>query len=439
MDEFSPASAPPSDCRPPAQPAPAELPPPRSENRPASADIESSETFRIKLAWAKLLWLLLFLAVLLSVSYLVPYAIEETQYAANRGRLRAEYELAREELKGTPVAQLSRAGQMITQKVSPSVVHISARSRTADIAPSLIRLRESPFSSPPPGQGSGVIVDAQRGYIITNYHVIAGAQDIKIRLAEGKPMGAVLVGQDMDSDIAVLQVRPEEMPNRGLIAAAEWGDSESLEVGSLVWAMGSPYGLEGSVTSGIISAKHRAGKVGNPLQDFLQTDAAVNPGNSGGPLVDINGRVVGINTAIVGETYLGISFAVPSQVARKVYEEILNDPVHSVRRGYLGVMPDEMNEERARAAGLDSPKGAYVLQVMTGSPAAALKLVPGDIILAWNGIPIANPAQLTSVICDTASGSDATLSIWRNGNALELTLKVGVRPQMPSERMITPR
>jgi serine protease Do len=440
MDEFSPASASQSDSRPPAQPAPAEIPPPRSESRlPGSAELESSETFRIKLAWAKLLWLLVFLAVLLSISYLVPYAIEETQYAANRGRLRAEYESAREELKGAPLAQLSRAYQKITQKVGPSVVHISARSRpSADTSPSLIHLRDSVFSAPPPGQGSGVIVDAERGYIITNYHVIHGAVDIKIRLAEGKPMTAVLVGHDIDSDIAVLQIRPEEMPNRGLIAPADWGDSDALEVGSLVWAMGAPYGLEGSVTSGIVSARHRGDKVGNPLQDFLQTDVAVNPGNSGGPLVDDQGRVVGINTAIVGENYRGISFAVPSRVARKVYEEIVSDPSRGVRRGYLGVLPDPMTDERAKAAGLDETRGAYVLNVMADSPAARLKLKRGDIILAWNGIAIESPAHLTSVICDTESGSDATVTIWRDGKSEELRLKVGVRPQNPSEQFLSP-
>ena len=439
MDEFFPATEPTSEVRPPAQPAPPGLPgPARSQCRtPGSADLESSETFRIKLAWAKLLWLLLFLAMLLTVSYVVPYIIEETQYASRRGRLRAEFELARDELKGTPLQHSQ--GQLITQKVSPSVVHISARNRTGDIAPSLIHLRSGPFASPPPGQGSGVIVDADRGYIITNHHVIADATEIKVRLAEGKPMGAILVGQDQDSDIAVLQIRPEEMPNRGLIAAAEWGDSDTLEVGSPVWALGSPYGLEGSVTSGIVSAKHRAGKVGNPLQDFLQTDAAVNPGNSGGPLVDMFGRVVGINTAIVGENYPGISFAVPSQVARKVYEQILSDPRHSVRRGYLGVMPDEMNEERARAAGLEEPRGVYVVQVIDESPAATIGLRAGDVILAWNGTQVDSPAQLTSVICDTASGSEATVSIWRGGETLEFPLSVGVRPPVATERMILPR
>lgn len=431
MDEFSPAEVTPLESRPPAQPASHEPLVARSDVRVAEhAPADRSESLRIKLAWTKLLWLLLFLAVLLAVSYTVPYVIEETQYAAQRGRRRADHELAKAELQGLPLGDLSRAGQLVTQAVSPSVVHISARNGTSDMMPSMMGMRSSPFHVPPPGQGSGVIVDGARGYVITNYHVIAGASEIKVRLAEGKYLGAELVDQDPDTDIAVLKIRREEMPNRPLIAA-EWGDSESLEVGSLVWALGSPYGLEQSVTSGIISAKHRADKVGNPLQDFLQTDAAVNPGNSGGPLVDIQGRIVGINTAIVGENFQGISFAVPSQVARKVYEQIISDSEHLVRRGYLGIMPAEMNDERARAAGLDTTRGVYVVQVMAQSPAASLPLQAGDIILSWNGTPVENPAQLTQVICETPIGSQATIVIWRQGSDEELSLSVtvGERPR----------
>lgn len=427
MDEFSSAT----------DPAPlktvSELSFAGDSSRPANRDTELgiAELIRIKLARTQLLWLMLFLAVLLFISYIVPYVIEETQYAARRGRMRADHELAREELKGAPLAQFSRASQLITQKVTPSVVHISARSGMLDVGPAVLGMRSAPFSSPPPGQGSGVIVDGDRGYVITNYHVIKEAWEIKVRLAEGKPLTAHLIGHDMDSDLAVLQIRREEMPNRGLVSA-EWGDSQALEVGSLVWALGSPYGLEQTVTSGIISAKHRAGKVGHPLQDFLQTDAAVNPGNSGGPLVDTQGRVVGINTAIVGENYQGISFAVPSQVARQVYERILADEEHAVRRGYLGVWPVEVTEERALAAGLDSPRGVFVYEVVPDSPAAKLRLQAGDIILSWNGTAIKDPAQLTRIICDTSIDSQATLVIWRGGSEQELQLQVGERPRTPA-------
>ncbi|HUE72825.1 MAG TPA: trypsin-like peptidase domain-containing protein [Pirellulaceae bacterium] len=429
MDEFSPVNSPSHESTPPEQPVPREH---RIEPvlDATSSGNEGNDDLRVKLAWAKLLWLMLFMAVLLSITYLVPYVIEETQYAARRGRLRADHELAKVELKGSPLAQLSTASQLVTQKVTPSVVHISARTRFADTGPTtmMMGMRSPLYSPPPPGQGSGVIVDGKRGFVITNYHVVRDALEIKVRLAEGKPLRATVVGYDMDSDLAVLQIPPEEMPNQGL-TAAEWGDSELLEVGSLVWALGSPYGLELSVTSGIVSARDRGDKVGNPLQHFLQTDAAVNPGNSGGPLVDIHGKVVGINTAIVGENFQGISFAVPSTVARDVYERILVDEEHAVRRGFLGVHPEEMNEERARAAGLDAPQGVYVMEVVPDSPASSIGMLRGDVILSWNGTAVHNPGQLTRVVCATPIKSQAQLIVWRNGKKTELAPTVGERPR----------
>jgi serine protease Do len=436
MDEFSTTNIPGHESTPPAQPVPRDHS--RIEQREQGTSSNSgdgNDDLRVKLAWAKLLWLMLFLAVLLSITYLVPYVIEETQYSARRGRLRAEHELAKEELKGSPLAQLSFASQLVTQNVTPSVVHISARTRFADSGPSatMMGMRNSLFSQPPPGQGSGVIVNGERGFVMTNYHVVKDALEIKVRLAEGKPLRASVIGYDIDSDLAILQILPEEMPNDGL-TAAEWGDSESLEVGSLVWAMGSPYGLELSVTSGIVSARDRGDKVGNPLQHFLQTDAAVNPGNSGGPLVDIHGKVVGINTAIVGENFQGISFAVPSTVARDVYERILADEDHAVRRGFLGILPVEVNEERARAAGLKAPEGVYVMEVVPESPASSIGLLSGDIILSWNGIAVQNPGQLTRVICATPIKSHAQLVVWRDGKKSEFSPIVGERPRQISQR-----
>ena len=429
MDEFSPGTPPVPESTPPAQPVPRET----SHVEPFVHHGDgggSNDDLRVKLAWAKLLWLMLFLAILLSITYAVPYVIEETQYSARRGRLRAEHELAKEELKGSPLAQLSRASQLVTQTVTPSVVHISARPRLADMNSSatMMGLRNPLYSSPPPGQGSGFIVDGERGFVLTNFHVVRDAVEIKVRLAEGKALRASVIGYDSDSDLAVLQIAPEEMPSDGL-TAAEWGDSESLEVGALVWALGSPYGLEHSVTSGIVSARDRGQKVGNPLQHFLQTDAAVNPGNSGGPLVDIHGKVVGINTAIVGENFQGISFAVPSKVAKDVYETILRSEEHAIRRGFLGIQPVDMNEERARAAGLDSPQGVYVMDVVPNSPASAIGLVPGDVILSWNGTTIHNPGQLTQVVCATPIDSQAVLEVWRSGKRTKFSPTVGERPR----------
>jgi serine protease Do len=380
-----------------------------------------SEVLRVKLAWAKLLWLLVFLGALLAIAYVVPYVIEETNYAATRGKMRAEHEQAGEELQGDPLAQFSRNSQLVTRRVAPSVVHISAADFVASNASTRPFLNSNPyFPTPPPGQGSGVVVDS-RGYIITNYHVIQRAQRILVRLSDGrKDMPAQLIGFDKESDIAVLRVT-----TTGLIAA-DWGDSEELQVGSLVWAMGSPYGLDQTVTGGIVSAKHRAGKVGTPFQDFLQTDAAVNPGNSGGPLVNTTGKVVGINTAIVGDNYQGISFAIPSSVARRIYDRLLAEG--QVHRGFLGIQPLELSDEAARDAKLNPPRGVFVENVVIDSPAASVGLRQGDIILKWNGVPITSPAQMTTVISDTEIGSGAQLVIWRDGEEIPLEIKVGERP-----------
>lgn len=380
-----------------------------------------SDVMRVKLAWAKLLWLLVFLGAMLAIAYIVPYVIEETNYSATRGKMRAEHEIAGEELQGDPLAQFSHNSQLVTQRVAPSVVHISAIDSTMSNASTRFTLDANPyFPTPPPGQGSGVVVDS-RGYIITNYHVIKRAQKILVRLSDGrKDVPAQLIGFDSECDVAVLRVNA-----LGLIAA-EWGDSEGLEVGSLVWAMGSPYGLDQTVTSGIVSAKHRAGKVGSPFQDFLQTDAAVNPGNSGGPLVNSTGRVVGINTAIVGDNYQGISFAIPSSVVRRIYDRLMKEG--QIHRGFLGIEPRELSDEAADKAGLNPPQGVYVMNVINGSPAASVGLRQGDIVLTWNGVRITSPSQMTTVISDTEVGSGAKITIWRDGEEMPLEIKVGERP-----------
>jgi serine protease Do len=388
----------------------------------------TSEVLRVKLAWAKLLWLLVFLGALLTIAYVVPYVIEETNYSATRGKMRAEHDHATEELQGDPLAQFSRRSQMVTRKVAPSVVHISAIDHSGAVSMSALpSLGNQPYfpTLPRPGQGSGVVVDS-RGYIITNYHVIHRAKKILVRLSDGrKDMPGQLIGYDAESDIAVLKVEAH-----GLIAA-EWGDSEDLPVGSLVWAMGSPYGLDQTVTSGIVSAKHRAGKVGTAFQDFLQTDAAVNPGNSGGPLVNTNGKMVGINTAIVGDNYQGISFAIPSSVVRRVYDRLLAGG--QIHRGFLGIRPDELSETMANEAGLNPPRGVIVLEVISDSPAARVGLRKGDIVLSWNGVPIISPTQMTTVISDTEIGSGAKLTIWRDGEEIPLEIKVGERPLPPAD------
>jgi serine protease Do len=222
----------------------------------------------------------------------------------------------------------------------------------------------------------------------------------------------------------------------GDLVAAEWGDSDELEVGDLVWAVGSPYGLQKSVTSGILSATERRGIAGNGkvIQEFLQTDAAVNPGNSGGPLVDVHGQVVGINTAIFGSAYQGISFAVPSALARASYDQLREHGY--VERGFLGVRPDDVPDELARMLELNRGEGVWVVSMDPNTPASDAGLRPDDVILKWNGEKFSDPTLLSRAIAGTAIGTEVPVEIvraTRNGpKEMEVVVKVAARP--PDER-----
>jgi S1-C subfamily serine protease len=407
-------------------PAPPEPPPviaQRSTHPLDRSDVDlhhlGAETARIRLAWAKLIWLLSFLAVLLGISYLVPYIAEQTQYAITRGKQRAEHDFAIEHVAGSPLGDVSRAYQMVSQVVGPSVVHINTLGTDSQILPLSMGRRTR---VPSEGQGSGIIIDAS-GYILTNNHVVRHSHEIDVSLADGRKVKAQVVGQDEVTDLAVLKVTADKL------TPATWGDSEVLEPGALVWAVGSPFGLERTITAGILSAKHRSGLSRSSTQDFLQTDAAVNPGNSGGPLVDSQGRVIGINTAIVGESYQGISFAIPSNVARDIYTRLKTEKV--VRRGWLGVELAEVTAEQARQLGLVSPTGVYIagiFQQTDGSPAARAGIQAGDIIRRWNDLAVNVPADLSRLVAKTPIGSRAKATIYRSGEELTLEVVVGERP-----------
>ena len=320
---------------------------------------------------------------------------------------------------------MSRAYQMVSQVVSPSVVHINTTgSEMAAILPLANRTRTR---IPAEGQGSGIIMEAS-GYILTNNHVVKGANEISISLANGDKAKARVVGRDAPTDLAVLKIDADNL------IPATFGDSDAVEPGALVWAVGSPFGLERTITSGILSAKNRAGLAGNSHQDFLQTDAAVNPGNSGGPLVDAGGKVIGINTAIVGESYQGISFAIPSNVAREIYKQLKSEGTdHKVHRGWLGVQLEPMNAELARQAGLAATTGVYIAGIYLNdnkSPAAAAGIQPGDVLLKWNGTPVNSPAELRRLVEKTPISSHAKVVVSRGGQELSLEVVVGDRPQL---------
>lgn len=394
-------------------------------DRVESADNSQRETERIKLAWAKLLWLLSFLAVLLAISYLVPLIAENTQYAITRGKQRAERDFAVEHLAGSPLAQFSQASRMVSQAVMPSVVHISTQSSGPELLAMPMLGRRMP-AIPADGQGSGFVVD-RGGYIVTNHHVIRDAREITVTLADGRRVAGRIIGVDLDTDLAVLKVEAADL------TPVEWADSERAEPGEFVWAVGSPFGLERSITSGILSAKDRAGLVGTAYQNFLQTDTAVNPGNSGGPLVNTEGRVIGVNTAIVGEAYQGISFAVPSSVARQVADRLMAEG--QVRRGWLGVRLEVMSDQHSKDLGLADNTGAYVADVVrTGpslSPAAEVGIEPGDVVLSWNGKPVRGPADLSNLVAATEIGSVARVVVSRRGSTIPFEVRVGIRPPMP--------
>jgi serine protease Do len=363
--------------------------------------------------------LLVVILLMLLAAWLVPSFVERVEYSATLGRERAEVDVARGALSEHRLDDISRAFAQIAKAIGPSVVHINTLQRIAAPRDEWLDFFGQPREYEAQGQGSGVIIDSQ-GYILTNNHVVAGAQQIEVVLSDGRSLEATRVGNDAAIDLAVLKIQAENL------IAAEWGDSTKLPVGSLVWAIGNPYGLDRSITFGIISAKDRQGVGNSLLQKFLQTDAAVNPGNSGGPLVDVNARVIGINTAIIGPTYHGIGFSIPSELARDVYEQLKSSG--TVVRAWLGVALQVLTPDVAKELDLKDTKGALVKGVEPNSPAAKAGIRKGDFIVEWNKQPVASANALPMMVAGTPIGSHATVVVIRNGEKLTLDVPVEQRP-----------
>ena len=349
--------------------------------------------------------------VLLLAAWLIgPRIVEEYHFAATRGKVRAQYENAFELLKDHPLENVSFASQLVAQKIKPSVVSIHA-GRT---------------NNNQRGYGSGVIM-SREGYIISNAHVLEGASSCMVQLHDRSQYKAKLVGVDLVSDLAVLKIDANNL------VPAIWGDSEAAAVGSIVWAIGSPYRYEQTVTSGIISGKDRPGDKLRK-QSLLQTDAAVNPGNSGGPLVDASGNVIGINTSIYGETFQGISFAVPSSTAKFVYGQLIENG--SVVRGYLGVRPEEVRYRMAASGYLPDLNGAILTEVFENSPADLAGFEKGDVIRQWNGRLVKQYNSLFQLAERSPPNSTVEVVLIRDGRSLKKNVVIGELPDLSAQYFI---
>ncbi|MFA0715662.1 Do family serine endopeptidase [Vibrio splendidus] len=276
--------------------------------------------------------------------------------------------------------------------------------------------RERPFR----GLGSGVIIDAKKGHIVTNYHVINGADNIKVKLHDGREYDAELIGGDQMSDIALLKL--ETAKNLTQIKVA---DSDKLRVGDFSVAIGNPFGLGQTVTSGIVSALGRSGLNLENFENFIQTDAAINSGNSGGALVNLNGELIGINTAILGPNggNVGIGFAIPSNMMKNLTEQILD--FGEVKRGMLGVQGGEVTSELAEALGYESSKGAFVSQIVPDSAADKAGLKAGDVIVSINGKRIDTFSELRAKVATLGAGKQIELGVVRDGKNMTFDVTLG--------------
>jgi serine protease Do len=315
----------------------------------------------------------------------------------------------------------------IARAVKPAVVNVSTRGAREGRGEDL--LGELPGRAPRRsvrGLGSGFVINAD-GYVVTNYHVVAGASEIRVRFADGREVPGEVVGGDAKTDLALLKVEATGLPVIPL------GDSSRLEVGEPVMAVGNPFGLEQTVTTGIVSATGRSIGAG-PYDDFIQTDASINPGNSGGPLVNARGEVIGVNTAIAsgGGGSVGIGFAIPTNLAKPVVAQLAE--TGRVTRAWLGVSIQPLTSELATSFGLPDTAGALVGSVMENSPAARVGLKQGDVITKYDGRPVARSTDLPRAVAETPVGREVPIEVMRDGKRLALTVKVAQLEEEPDRR-----
>ncbi len=341
------------------------------------------------------------------------------------------------------LSKISDGFSSVAKKGTPSVVFIQVKTK----APEKRRQGSDPFDffndeffqrffgSPPPGsgrqqeeqqpqlggQGSGFLI-SEDGYILTNNHVVKDAEEIIVKLSNGKETEATVIGTDPDTDLAVIKIKESGLPFIKL------GNSDELDVGEWVIAIGSPFGLNATVTVGVVSAKGRNDLHLSTFEDFIQTDAAINPGNSGGPLLNLDGDVVGINTAIISGSggYMGIGFAIPSNMAKEITKQIIDKG--SVTRGFLGVTLQAIDQDLAKSFNLKNIEGVLITDVVTGSPAAAAGLQQGDVVLGYNGQKVKSLGSFRNAVALMVPSSKLNLAVDRDGERKDMIVEIGLRP-----------
>lgn len=337
------------------------------------------------------------------------------------------------QINGQPLPSLAD----MVEQVTPAVVNISTRSKVSISQNPLFNdpffrrffdIPNQPQQSRPQSLGSGVVIDADKGYIITNHHVVGRADEITITLRDGRELQAKLLGSDPEADVALLQVPAKDLTSIKL------ADSNALRVGDFVVAIGNPFGLGQTVTSGIVSALGRSGLGIEGYEDFIQTDASINPGNSGGALVNLNGELVGMNTAIIAPGgsggNVGIGFAIPINMVQQIISQLVEHG--EVQRGVLGVLTQDLTVDLAQAFNLKKRKGAVISKVLPDSAAALAGLKVGDVVVEVNGRKIKNSMDMRNAIGLVRIGQNLKIRLLRNGEAMTLEAKI----QQPKQQSI---
>ena len=381
----------------------------------------------------KRIWLLFAQAVTVLLAAWFVVSTMKPEWVGQRGRLSSGPVSIIEAAPPAAVAsgaQIPAAAGSFTaaaKKAAPAVVSINS-SKAARNNPHGNDPWFRFFFGDPGGQsqsslGSGVIVSAQ-GYVLTNNHVVESADAIEVVLNDTRRTQARVVGTDPDTDLAILKIDLSRLPVIVL------GNSDALQVGDQVLAIGNPFGVGQTVTSGIVSALGRNQLGINTFENFIQTDAAINPGNSGGALVDVAGNLMGINTAIYSRSggSMGIGFAIPTTTARLVLDSIVRDG--EVRRGWIGVEPNELSPELSETFGVKAERGVLITGVLQGGPAAQAGIRPGDVIVAVAGQPVLNVAELLSGVAALKPGTAARFEVQRRGEKLALDVSPGLRPRL---------